>query len=72
MVVWDGENACVYEVNMESKTVNKTAEFQCASSIMCIYEQSIFSVEPTKLQVRNLQVRVRLSIAAPRLNWIAF
>ncbi|XP_075256505.1 intraflagellar transport protein 140 homolog isoform X3 [Convolutriloba macropyga] len=65
MVVWDGENACVYEVNMESKTVNKTAEFQCASSIMCIYEQSIFSVEPTKLQVRNLQGVVKQLLSHP-------
>ncbi|XP_063722149.1 intraflagellar transport protein 140 homolog isoform X2 [Symsagittifera roscoffensis] len=68
IVVWDGEQASVYELNLDSKSgINDEAtnHFPCTSSQLAVYEQSIFSLEPTKLQVRNLQGVVKQLLTLP-------
>ena len=49
----------VYEAQglADGSMIKAAGTFSCESSIMCIYEQNIYTLEPGKIQVRTFQVR---------------
>ena len=52
----DGRRVVVYEITGGSDPFRASASFATKTQFVCMYEQSLYTLEPGKVQVRNFQV----------------
>ncbi|XP_033108707.1 intraflagellar transport protein 140 homolog [Anneissia japonica] len=61
VVIWNGRKAVVYEVGQQA--VRASGTFSTESSVICLYEQNVYTTEPGKIQVRTFQGTVKQLIS---------
>lgn len=54
--VWDGKLVEVYEISEAKQTLRGIGNWPCDTPLVAVYEQSIYTVDGYKTQVRTLQV----------------
>uniref|UniRef100_UPI00398F7C73 intraflagellar transport protein 140 homolog n=1 Tax=Pristiophorus japonicus TaxID=55135 RepID=UPI00398F7C73 len=57
VVVWNGKHTTVFE--MFGPSLRNAGSFPCDSSVVAVHEESIYTVEPNRVQVRTLQGTVK-------------
>ncbi|XP_071962146.1 intraflagellar transport protein 140 homolog [Antedon mediterranea] len=61
MVIWNGRKAVVYEIGQQA--IRASGTFSTESSVVCLYEQNVYTTEPGKIQVRTFQGTVKQLIS---------
>ena len=52
----DGRRVVVYEVTSGSLAFRVAGSFNSMTRFLCLHEQSVYTVEPGRIQVHNYQV----------------
>ncbi|XP_046855391.1 intraflagellar transport protein 140 homolog isoform X2 [Xenia sp. Carnegie-2017] len=59
VVVWDGKRVVVYDLSADMSMVRAAGSFTCDSLVVVAHAQSVYTLEPGKIQVRNFQGTVK-------------
>ncbi|ELT94193.1 hypothetical protein CAPTEDRAFT_114177 [Capitella teleta] len=59
VAIWDGRKVVIYEVSGENSIIRAAGTFSSETSLVCLYEQNAYTLEPGKVQVRNFQGTVK-------------
>lgn len=54
VAVWNGKQVAIFEPS--GSTLRNAGTFLCETSVLAMHEESIYTVEPNRLQVRTWQV----------------
>ncbi|XP_068100486.1 intraflagellar transport protein 140 homolog isoform X2 [Hyperolius riggenbachi] len=68
VAVWNGKQVTVYELS--GATLRNSGSFASDSPVLAIYEENIYTVEPSRVQIRTLQGTVKqlLPFSGPEGN----
>lgn len=60
LAIWNGKKAVIYEIGL---TIRAAGTFVTESPVLVLHEQSVYTTEPGKIQVRNFQGTVKQLIS---------
>jgi len=66
VVILDGRSVVVYELADANSMLRAVGSFKSSSQLVCMYDQSVYTLEPGKVQVRNFQV----SLVIQTICWL--
>ncbi|CAH1793664.1 unnamed protein product [Owenia fusiformis] len=63
VAIWNGRKLVVYEITGDKSTIRAAGTFSTESTICCLYEQNVYTIEQGKVQVRTFQGTVKQLIS---------
>ncbi|XP_029977413.1 intraflagellar transport protein 140 homolog isoform X2 [Sphaeramia orbicularis] len=64
VTIWSGKQVTVYEIS--GKTIRNTGSFSCDSHIVAVHGESLYTVEPNRVQIRTPQGTVKQLLTFPK------